>query len=241
MKVRGRRECQSCGAVWSYYETGSPACPDCGSLHSVGLDERTRHTDAPATLELVAVTSALPDLSRAELAERAATAARSYVRKRGFIDAGCLRALDWTYVAARVLAAVGAAHGRRGHPAEAEELYVLTLLRNAEAADRETVDPEDVPASLAPAYALALAAAVGDYLADVRTYLADNPDPAARRLAGRIRDHRKRIEALDGEVDPAEAHRLLCATRDVGTYLRRGEDSALVTADNWLAGLAPSP
>ena len=51
MKVRGRRECEACGARWSYFDTGEVTCPDCGSLHSVGLDdERALHTASTATL-----------------------------------------------------------------------------------------------------------------------------------------------------------------------------------------------
>jgi len=38
MKIRGDRECKSCGTRWSYYETGSIECPACGSVHSVGVD-----------------------------------------------------------------------------------------------------------------------------------------------------------------------------------------------------------
>jgi len=70
----------------------------------------------------------------------------------------------------------------------------------------------------------------------VRNYLDDNPDGHARQLSGRIRDQRKRIEALDGDVDPADANRLMHAARDLGRYVN-GDENAAVTADNWLSGL----
>ncbi len=49
------RECTECGTRWSYYETGSIGCPACGSLHSVGLDERTEHTDLRVEFDLTPV------------------------------------------------------------------------------------------------------------------------------------------------------------------------------------------
>ncbi|MXR22522.1 endonuclease Q family protein, partial [Halobacterium bonnevillei] len=52
MDVRGERECKSCGTRWSYFETGSVACPECGSVRSVGVGERSQHTDGNATLDL---------------------------------------------------------------------------------------------------------------------------------------------------------------------------------------------
>jgi DNA-directed RNA polymerase subunit RPC12/RpoP len=31
MKIRGERECTDCGTRWSYYDTASVECPQCGS------------------------------------------------------------------------------------------------------------------------------------------------------------------------------------------------------------------
>src|SRR6056297_1417065 len=56
MEIRGERECKDCGTRWSYYETGSVACPNCESVRSVGVDEeRKRHTAGQATLDLTEV------------------------------------------------------------------------------------------------------------------------------------------------------------------------------------------
>jgi len=239
MKVRGRRECQNCGTVWTYYETGSPSCPECGSLHSVGLDERTRHTDTPTMLDLTPVRNAIDEVTREEIADRAVETAREYVRKRGFIDAGELRPLDDTYVAATELVYVARAYGRATHPSDDEALYFIDLLGTADEDAGAPRGPDTVPERFRSPYCLAMAAAVGDFQTDVRTYLRDEPDREAARLSGRIRDHRKRVEALDGDVDPAEARRLVSAARDLGKYLSRDDESALVTADNWLAGLEP--
>lgn len=235
MKVRGRRECKDCGTRWSYFETGSVDCPNCDSVRSVGVDERRRHTDAPADLDLTPIRNRVDEASLGELANETVDLVREYVRKRGFVDAGELRPLDDAFVAATELRHVGSELSRELRRSEAEELYFLELLRGADAGDRP--DAADVPDAFRNAYGLAMADAVGEYQRDLRTYLEDHPHPDARSVAGRVRDHRKRIEALDGDVDPADADRLLHATRDLGKYVITGEESALVTADNWLAGI----
>ena len=234
MKIRGDRECKACGSRWSYYDSGSVACPECGSLRSVGVDDRTEHTDSPVELELTALRNRVDEASTAELAADVAETCRAYTRKRGFIDTGRLKPLDETYVAAVELAAVAAAFARRARPSDAAKLYLLDLLAGADRGDRPGHDA--VPDELRAAFGLAMADAVDSYQADLRTYLDDNPDTHARQLSGRIRDHRKRIEALDGDVDPADANRLVHAARDLGRYVD-GEESAAVTADNWLSGL----
>jgi len=169
-----------------------------------------------------------------ELAEEVAEACRAYARKRGFIDTGDLKPLDETFVAATELAAVASALARDVRPSDATELYFLDLLGGADSGERP--GHEGVPDDLRVPFGLAMADAVDSYQRDVRSYLDDNPDPEARRLSGRIRDQRKRIEALDGDVDPADANRLMHAARDLGRYID-GDESAAVTADNWLSGL----
>lgn len=237
MKVRGRRECKACGTVWSYYETGSPRCPECDSVRSVGLDDRTQHTDTDVTLDLTPIRSRIDEVPEDELAEDAAEVAREYVRRRGFIHAGELRPLDWTFVAATELAHVATAYANAVRPDTDEELYFLELLRSADSGDPREYD--DVPDSFRGAYGLAMASAVGDYQRDLRTSLADatDIDPDVTSLAGRIRDHRKRIEALDGAVEPRQAYRLVRATRDLGRAIMEDDPSDFVTADNWLQGM----
>jgi uncharacterized Zn finger protein (UPF0148 family) len=234
MKIRGDRECKSCGTRWSYYETGSVACPDCGSLRSVGVDEPTQHTDAPVELDLTALRNRVDEVTTEELADDVAGTCRAYTRKRGFIDGGRLEPLDETYVAAVELAAVAGAIARGARVSDAAELYFLDLLGGADNGERP--GHEAVPDELRASFGLAMADAVDSYQRDVRTYLDDNPDDEARRLSGRIRDHRKRVEALDGDVAPADANRLMHAARDLGRYIN-GEESAAITADNWLTGL----
>jgi uncharacterized Zn finger protein (UPF0148 family) len=234
MKIRGDRECKGCGTRWSYYDTGSVACPECGSLRSVGVDDRTEHTDSPVELDLTPLRNRIDEVATAELAGDVAEACRAYTRKRGFIDTGRLEALDETYVAAVELGAVAGALARRARPSDAAELYLLDLLAGADAGERPGY--EAVPDELGATFGLAMADAVDSYQRDVRTYLADNPDEHARRLSGRIRDHRKRVEALDGDVTPADANRLMHAARDLGRYID-GDENAAVTADNWLSGL----
>ncbi|QGA82658.1 TFIIB-type zinc ribbon-containing protein [Halomicrobium sp. LC1Hm] len=235
MKVRGHRECKACGSRWSYYETASVECPDCGSLRSVGVDDRTRHTNAPVEYDLTPVRGSIDERPLEEIATDAAERSSEYVRQRGFVDGGSLLALDETFVAATELRHVASEIARTLQPTDAQELYFFTLLRGADEGERP--DPREVPSELRPSYGLAMMAAVEAYQRDLRAYLDDEPDPQARSLSGRIRDHRKRIEALDGDVDPKDADRLVHAARDLGQYLAAGDESALVTADNWLNGV----
>lgn len=234
MKIRGDRECKSCGTRWSYYETGNIDCPECGSVHSVGVDDRTEHTDSPVELDLTPLRNRVDEVTTRELAGEVAEACREYTRKRGFIDAGELQRLDKTFAAATELAAVASAMTRDVRPSDAAELYFLDLLAGADTGERP--GHEAVPDELRVPFGLAMADAVDSYQRDVRAALDDTPDAHARRLSGRIRDHRKRVEALDGDVDPADANRLLHAARDLGRFIA-GDESAAVTADNWLSGL----
>jgi len=235
MKIRGHRECKECGTRWTYYETASVECPDCGSLRSVGIDDRTRHTDTPAEFDLTPVRGIIDEQPIRRVAEDAAELAAEYVRKRGFVDAGDLLVLDETYVAATELRHVASEIARELHALDAEERYFLDLLGGADEGERPAVD--EVPDTLRSPYGLAMVSAVGDYQRDLREYLDDRPDEQATSLSGRIRDHRKRIEALDGDVSQKDADRLVRATRDLGKYLSSGDESALVTADNWLNGI----
>ncbi|MWG36742.1 DUF7117 family protein [Halomarina oriensis] len=227
MKIRGRRECGDCGHRWSYYETGEVACPNCGSLRSTGLDDRTEHTDAPVTLDLTAARNRVDD-GLLDAATDAAEACREYVRRAGFINGGELKPLTDTYLAAAELSAVARSLDRSMRVSDAEELYLLSLLRGADLDDRP--GPADVPESLRAPRALAYARAVDDYRSDLRTYLDDHPDQAASAVLQSVGEHVRRFEALDGAVSPADSERLARATQDVGDYLRDGDESVLSTA-----------
>jgi len=231
MKVRGQRECKRCGTQWSYYETGSVTCPCCGSLRSVGLDERTEHTAGPVEFDLTPVRGAIDEEPVGRLAGRAADLADEYVRESGFVHAGSLRPLDSEFVAALELKHVGRDLSHRMRIDDDEKRYVLDLLAGADEGDRPT--PAEVPDSLASARGLAAAAAIEAYHREI-TRLHDDLDPAVRNVLGRLRDHRKRIEALDGDVPSRESERFLDAIRDVGRYLVEGDETALVTAESRL-------
>lgn len=238
MKVRGERECQDCGSRWSYFDTGSVECPDCGSLRSVGIEERQHHTDAPATLDLTAVRNSLEDgTGLDEVAAAAADECREYARKRGFIDAGTLRVLDDTYVGARVLAGVGNRLARSLRVDDEEELFFLTLLRGVD--HGELPAASEVPSSLRDAWALALTTAVTEYRRDVRTVLSEDPDDGVTAALTTLAEHVKRVEALDGDVPPAESQALLSAARDIGRAVVDGDEAALATASDRLDRLGP--
>ena len=228
MKVRGRRECQVCGCRWSYYETGSVACPECESLRSVGVDDRTLHTDAPATLELTPYRTAETDGSLSAVVDDCKSDLRAYIRRRGFVDGGRLRPLDGTFLAATELLQVIDVYHRERDPSDADRRYLLALLGGAD--DGECPPTDAVPETLAHARGLAYADAVADYRRDLLDWLDEHPDSAARRTLGSVHERVKRVRALDGDVSPSEAESLVRAAREVGTYLSEGDEASLVAA-----------
>lgn len=228
MKIRGERECQECGTQWSYYETGSVVCPSCGSLRSVGLDDRTEHTASAVSLELSPVRELVDEQPLAEVADEAAAVCREYVRKSGFVKGGDLQPLDDTYLAAAELAQAGAEVAHSLRLSDDEEYYFFSLLRGADAGDRPPAD--DVPTSMRSVRGLAYARAVEDYRADLRRYLDENPDPTAQRLLSTLRDQQKRIEALDGDVSPRAAGELVYVVRAIARALLDDDETALTEA-----------
>ena len=167
MKVRGERECQSCGTRWSYYETGSVACPSCGDLRSVGVDARTAHTDAPVSLDLAAHRERFGDapgtLPRSGVDELQSDL-REYCRKRGFIDGGRLASLDTTYLAARELLEAVDCFERLRDPIDADREYLLALLAGADDGERPPTD--EVPTALREARGMAAVRAAEAYRSD---------------------------------------------------------------------------
>ncbi|QCC57566.1 TFIIB-type zinc ribbon-containing protein [Natrinema thermotolerans] len=235
MKIRGERECKECGTRWSYYETGSVGCPACGSLRSVGVDERTEHTDLRVSFDLTPVRNAIDEADTDDLAERAGERCREYVRRRGFVNAGTLRDLDDTYLAAAELLHVADIVGREIRLEDREELYFLALLRDADQGERPPV--EDVPSTLRAARGLAYADAVREYRRDVRTWAEDRDLTAGERQAlETLGEHVKRIRMLDGDVEPRTAERLVEATRDLANGLR-GDEFAFSQAQERLDAL----
>ncbi|MGQ3330614.1 DUF7117 family protein [Halorubrum sp. FL23] len=172
MKVRGERECRECGARWSYYETGSVECPDCGSLKSVGVDDRTAHTDAPATLDLSPHRARFGD-ARGTLPEEGVddlkADLREYARKRGFIRGGELLPLDDAYLAARELLEAIDLYDRLRDPTDRDREYLLALLAGADDGDRPAT--EAVPESLREARGMATVRAVDEYRTDLLSFL----------------------------------------------------------------------
>ena len=236
MKIRGTRECQSCGTTWSYYETGTPSCPSCGSLRSVGLDEsRQEHTDSPAELALDEIRSRLGDETVEAVADDLKSRLRSYIRQRGFISGGELQPLDSRYLAGCELLQVTDQVARRRQPTEAEQLFVFALL---DAVDAGEWPPDaELPDSLAAARGLAVAEAVEAYRRELRHWLDEHPDSEARSTLGSLREQTKRAEALQGEIPPGTATGLVSAARGIGQYLRTDDETALAAAQTRLQRL----
>jgi hypothetical protein len=235
MRVRGRRECRDCGHQWSYYETGAVDCPACGSLRSVGVDDRTQHTDTPTSLDLSPHRRAVDAGDLADAADDLKRDLRRYRTKRGFIRGGDLLPLDATYLAATELLHAVDVLVRAGDRTDDEELYLLSLLRGADVGDRPDVDT--VPRSMRAARGLALAEAVDEYRREVLAWLDDNPDPGARQVLGTVSEHVKRTRALGGDVPLEESEALLVATQDVSRALREDDETALATATDRLSRL----
>jgi len=236
MKIRGDRECKACGTRWSYYDTGSVTCPECGSLRSVGVDDRKEHTSAPVTLDLGPIRSRIDDDPLRELADEAASLCGEYVRRQGFIDAGELQPLDDTYLAATELRHVARLLDRSLRSDSDEEYYLLSLLRGADLGERPS--PEEVPQSVRTARGLAYARATADYRRDLRTVLGD-PDPPVTELLSSLGEHRKRIQALDGDVPAADSEALVRAAKALGRRVTENDEDALTEARTELDGLGP--
>jgi len=240
MEIRGERECRSCGTRWSYYETGTVECPACGSVHSVGVDDEPRlHTATGVALDLQAARAAAADRPVAETAEMVAETTREYVGQRGFVAGGDLQPLDDEFLAAMELRQA-ADEVRRGLAvAVEEERYLLQLLTGADRGERPS--PGDVPTSMRQSRGLAYVTAVERYRRDVRKWL-DRLDrtavPArARATFERLGEHCRRVAALDGDVPPGEANRLVAAARDLASYLVEGDEAALDAARERLDAL----
>lgn len=230
MEIRGTRECKRCGTRWSYYDTGSISCPDCGSVHSVGVDdERALHTDAPVEFDLTPVRSLIDEVPQDELADTLTDTAREYVRQRGFINGGELTQLDDTYLAATEAANAADCLGRSLAPTDDEQWYVFELLRTADSGER--IPPHEVPESVREARGLAYASAVDTYRREASRWLDASDDPPGEPFASgpleSLADHVKRIEALQGNVSPETAETLVEAARGLGAYLRADDPDGL--------------
>lgn len=237
MKVRGQRECTDCGARWSYFETGEVSCPDCGSLRSVGVADRERHTDAPVTLDLTEHRNVLDDEARGvrAIADDLKSTLREYRRRRGFINGGSLRPLDDTYLAAGELLQAVDVFARQREPTDDEQLYVLSLLGGADRGERPPAD--EVPSTMTAARGLAAVDAVEEYRSELQQWLDDHPDAEARRTLETVRDQVRRAQALQGDIPLDTAEALVTAMREVHAYLTEDDLDALAAARDRLSSL----
>lgn len=239
MEIRGERECKACGTRWSYYDTGDVACPECGSMQSVGVDDgRELHTTTPAEFDLAEGRAAWENRPPDEAVEVVKSACREFARANGFVHGGDLVELDGRRVAARELANAVDLAGRQRTRSDDEAYYVLELLRGADDGNRPPADR--VPDAMRAARGLAAADVVERYRRDVREWLsATDRDvvPAANDALGGLETHQKRVQALQGDVPPGDADALHEAARDLNAYLREDDEDAVVTAAERLRGL----
>ncbi|KAB1196004.1 MULTISPECIES: hypothetical protein [Haloferax] len=235
MEIRGDRECKDCGRRWSYYETGSVSCPNCGSMRSVGVGDRKHHTAAQATLDLSKHRSAVGDGTIRDAAPALKSDLREYVRKVGYIHGGELLPLDDASLAAHELLHAVDVVARSNRPTDDEQLFVIDLLRGADEGTRP--DPTSVPNSLADARGLAYANAIEAYHHDLTTWLDEHPDPEARTTLGTLSNHLKRVEALEGDISISESETLVDVARGIHTYLTEDDLDALASARDQLSAL----
>lgn len=232
MPIRGRRKCRACGVEWVYADRGDFRCPDCGSQRSVAVDDTaTRHTDGGATFDLDEARAATDSESITAVLAIAERTATTYLARRGFIVDGTLQPLDDVFLAALEIRFAGALLRAPLDP-DTEE-YALELLTGADSGVRP--DIAMVSASARPGRGLAAAAAFDRYRREM--VRVTGPDAATLRgVLGRLRTHARRIEALDGDVDPAFSEALIEATQAVGDW-HRGETPAIDRAESILARL----
>jgi hypothetical protein len=235
MEIRGERECKECGYQWSYYETGSVSCPTCGSLRSVGIGDRARHTAAPAELDLSSHRAAVGSGSIRDAAPALKSDLRAYIRKTGYIHGGELQPLDDTSLAAHELLQAVDVVARANRPSDDEQLYVMDLLRGAD--DGTRPEQSSVPRSMTDARGLAYANATETYHRDLILWLDDHPDREARTTLETLATHLKRVDALEGDISLKESETLVRVARDVYTYLENGDLDALAAARDELSAL----
>jgi hypothetical protein len=239
MEIRGERECTACGTRWSYYDTGEVACPECGSLRSVGVDDdRALHTTTAASFDLTEARTAWEDAPRDEAVDVVAAACREFYRGNGFVHGGDLIAFDGRRVAARELANAIDDFGRTTDHTTEESMYVLALLEDAD--DGERPPAGDVPESMRAARGLAVADTVERYRRDVRDWLESQGRevvPAVTDVLSGLESHQKRVQALQGDVAPGAAESLYGAAEALNTYLRGDDEDAVARADEHLRSL----
>ena len=206
----------------------------------MGVEERRLHTDTPAELDFSSHRRAAEEGRVTDTADDLKSDLREYVHKRGFVSGGDLRPLDETYLAARELLHAVDVYARLRDPVDDEQMYVLSLLRDADAEEGRRPAAAEVPDSMVEARGLAVAESVDDFRSDVGSWLDDRAtdDPDARDVLESLRAQVKRIEALQGDVPVRESDALVAAARDLGAYLAHDDLNALATAQDRLDRLS---
>ncbi|MDZ7730734.1 MAG: TFIIB-type zinc ribbon-containing protein [Natrialbaceae archaeon] len=218
MEVRGQRECSECGTQWSYFETGSRSCPNCGSPRSVGHGEPAPHTDSVTALELEDVAESIDAQPLTDTARQVANRCRTYVNDRGFIEEGSLRDLDDTYLSAWELRHLVTELRTLSDADPSTEEYFVTLLATTIRDERPTA--EAVPPAAAAARGRGYADAVDRYRHELRRWQPTDRDRGGAAELERLRAIVRSIQAVDGAVEPALAETLVSVTRGLAASLR---------------------
>ncbi len=207
MDVQGERECLDCGERWSYWDTRTVECPECGSPRSRGVGDGARPEEEFTAEDL-------DDTDLAATLENAEEAARSYTTKKRFVVAGDLRPPDPVYVMATEVKHLAAEHAVRDEGfTDDEREYAVALVTGLE--EGEPPHPDERPESLDAVHERAVADVVEDYGGEVVKWARDRDldDTDVMRDVEDARQVAKQVKATEGEEgDAVEALRTL---RDV--------------------------
>ncbi|MFB6253304.1 MAG: hypothetical protein ABEI06_01680 [Halobacteriaceae archaeon] len=236
MEIKGYRECRECGHQWSYYETGNVQCPECGSIKSTGLDERTLHTNNPVEIDITSIQSLVSNDEFRQAGQRAAKEARNYTIKRGFIHKGDLIRCDERIFSCHELRNLGNYINRTASITEETEYYFIETIQAVKNSGRP--DQQAIPKNLRSIRGLAYARAAKDYLNDVTTWIeyADHELPSGGVLE-RTKENIKRVEALDGDISIGDSERIYEIVANLYSYCTTGEISTYEQIEEYLSNL----
>jgi hypothetical protein len=230
MQFTGHRRCKQCASEWSYFETGSVSCPECGAIKSTGIGGPEPHTAQHTSLELAPYWEVTDEEVRIE-SDKIRRAVTEFLSEYGFIKGGDFLPLHDEVLAAGELRHAAYRYNTLGDPSEEVEHYLLGLLRAVMGESRPT-SPPDV---LKQARGRGTADILEQFLRDMRQWTQARAATELMPIRESFRTHLHRIQALEGDVDPVVLSRLIQSARAVQQYIAREDQQSLSKARDHLA------